>query len=623
MSSKLTLTLHRYWPVLVATAVLLPHALMFDFVNDDAYISFRYAENLARHGELVFNIGERGEGFTNFLWTVLLAGGIKLGISPVVSSRFLGVGFAIATLAVTVRMSLRLDAERPSPAHLLAPLGLACTGAFACWSTGGLETQMFTFLALLGFERLLAEMNSGRGFASGAIFALAAMTRPEGIFLFGLTIGFRLLRNLITEKRIRPHPQDIASVLAFVALFFPYFVGRWRYFGWPFPNTFYVKSSGGQGTYTLGLYYLRRFVEDHNVGLLALLGLAGWPAVIDRRRRDLFWLAALVLSAFSLYVIKVGGDFMGMFRFVLPVMPLAAVLMQESLRRLYRRLLPLVPRPALYLALTAFGFAFIAGRFKVSQAGVLIGSEQGIDSPGYLKHYVEERIPVGVWMGQHARPGDLASVGGAGVIPYYSGLRSFDCYGLVDETIAHDPKMTVQSRPGHQKWISEQYLLKRRPTLITHVYCLHERCTLNEAYWRSRGYEWVTATIPDLPAPPFYSFLKRTDVAFGPFAASVATAPAGGAPDIRPAATRATAVPGVAPGRSPVSPPVVAPAGIVLPPRPGAPRGAGAGLASAPTRTVSRPLGARLLAAPTARGRVPAATRLRDKPSPATLINPR
>ncbi|HEY0705659.1 MAG TPA: hypothetical protein VGG33_02625, partial [Polyangia bacterium] len=424
MPAKFLPTLHRYWSVLVATAVLLPHALLFDFVNDDAYISFRYAQNLARHGELVFNLGERVEGFTNFLWTVLLAGGIKLGVSPVVSSRFLGVAFAIGTLAVTVRLSLRLDAERPSPFHALAPLGLACTGAFACWATGGLETQLFTFRVLLGVERLLAEINSGRGFASGAIFALAAMTRPEGIFLFGLTVGFRLLRNLLTERRWRPHPHDIASVLAFVAIFFPYFVGRWRYFGWPFPNTFYVKAAGGQGTIALGLFYVRRFIEDHNVLLLGLLVFAGWPSITDRRRRDLFWLATMVMAAFAVYVVKVGGDFMGMWRFVLPVMPLGAIVVQEAVRRIGRRLTPLVPRPALAAALLAFAGAFIAGRIKVSQAGAMVGSEQGIDSPGYLKHYVEERIPVGVWLGQHARPSDLASVGGAGVIPYYSGLRS-------------------------------------------------------------------------------------------------------------------------------------------------------------------------------------------------------
>ena len=62
-----------YYPFIVAAAVLVPHARLFDFVTDDAYISFRYARNLALHGQLVFNLGEQVEGYTNFLWTVLLA----------------------------------------------------------------------------------------------------------------------------------------------------------------------------------------------------------------------------------------------------------------------------------------------------------------------------------------------------------------------------------------------------------------------------------------------------------------------------------------------------------------------------------------------------------------------
>ena len=43
-------------------------------VVDDALISFRYAVNLVEGRGLVFNPGERVEGYTNFLWTIVLAG---------------------------------------------------------------------------------------------------------------------------------------------------------------------------------------------------------------------------------------------------------------------------------------------------------------------------------------------------------------------------------------------------------------------------------------------------------------------------------------------------------------------------------------------------------------------
>jgi hypothetical protein len=525
-------SVRRYWAVALATAVLLPHALLFDFVNDDAYISFRYARNLSEYGQLVFNLGERVEGFTNFLWTVLLAGGIHLGWSPVHVSRFLGVAFGIGVLAVVVRLSLRLDDERPSPWHAVAPLGLAATGAFACWCTGGLETQLFTLLVLLGLERTLAEVAERRGMQSGVCFALAAMTRPEGVFLFALAMLFRLLRNLVRERRWRPDRPELWPAAAFLAVFGPYFIWRWRYFGWPFPNTFYVKSAGGAGTWQQGLYYLRRFVEDYGVGFLALLVAAGWlalgrqrpqdPAAV--RRSDLFALGALVSTSFAAYVVKVGGDFMGLYRFILPVVPLAALCVQEGIRALFSRLRPVVPRTVLVVAGVAAAAAYASGSLSVSMKATLISSDRGIDSPGYLKHYVDERLPVGVWLGQQVRPGQLASVGGAGVIPYYSRLRAFDTFGLVDTTIAHDPGMTRSSRPGHQKWVADWYLFKRKPTIITHVYGLHERKHDDEAWWRGNGYEWVTATIPGLTPPPFYSFLKRIDQSFGPFPAQAAAA---------------------------------------------------------------------------------------------------
>ncbi len=41
------------------------------FENDDAYISLRYARNLAEHGQLVWNLGEYHEGYTNFLYILL------------------------------------------------------------------------------------------------------------------------------------------------------------------------------------------------------------------------------------------------------------------------------------------------------------------------------------------------------------------------------------------------------------------------------------------------------------------------------------------------------------------------------------------------------------------------
>jgi arabinofuranosyltransferase len=515
--SDLAAVFRRYWPVLAAAVLLVPHALMFDFVSDDAYISFRYAKNLAELGQLVFNPGERVEGFTNFLWTVLLAGGIKLGLSPVLTSRFLGIAFAVGTMGVAVRLSLRLDRDQPSRWHLAAPLGLAATGAFACWSTGGLETQLFTFLSFMGFERVMLEVDEGRGFSSGIWFALAAMTRPEGLLFFAVAGLYRLLSKVARDWQLLPRRHEVAWLAAFLVLFVPYFAWRWNYYGWPFPNTFYVKASGGPETWRLGLYYLRRFAEDYGAFFFVPVMLLGWPARGDRRRRSLFLLTALVWGVFAVYTVSVGGDFMGLYRFILPVMPLGAVALQEGLRTLSIRLAPFAGRPALALAGLVIAAGFLAGSAKVSHtAATITDAENGIDTPAYLKKYALDRIPVGIWLGHHARPDDLMTVGGAGVIPYYSGIASYDVYGLVDAQIAHDPKMSISDRPGHEKWGSDAYMLSRHPTLITHKYCILGPC--GQERWPYPGYEWVHVTIPGID-PVYYSFMKRLDRAFGPFPA--------------------------------------------------------------------------------------------------------
>ena len=83
------LLLYTALPIVLASALLIVHSLLFNFVTDDAFISFVYSRNFARTGQLVFNVGERVEGYTNFLWTVILGILYKLRLAPEVMSRVL------------------------------------------------------------------------------------------------------------------------------------------------------------------------------------------------------------------------------------------------------------------------------------------------------------------------------------------------------------------------------------------------------------------------------------------------------------------------------------------------------------------------------------------------------
>ena len=100
---------------------------------------------VAEHGQLAFNLGQPVEGYTNFLWTVVLGVLMIPGIPPEISSRVLGTGCALATLYVVFRVTERA-LERKTPWACVPAILLACSSGFACWTSGGLETQLFTLL---------------------------------------------------------------------------------------------------------------------------------------------------------------------------------------------------------------------------------------------------------------------------------------------------------------------------------------------------------------------------------------------------------------------------------------------------------------------------------------------
>ena len=478
-------------------AALVAHSLVFDFVSDDAYISFVYSRNFAEHGQLVFNLGERVEGYTNFLWTFLLGVLMKLGIAPELSARVLGTAFAAATLVVVARLAARLRGGA-SLWDYLAPALLAASSGYACWSSGGLETQMFTFFVTLGIHGMVAE----RPVLSGAAFALSALTRPEGALVFAVAGLWRLV-----QRRLRITRGDLVWGVTFLAIWAPWFAWRWLYYGWPFPNTAYVKAGGAPPpgySATMrahGFYYVWQWLtQSRALYAIPLVAAGVW------RHRTFGGFCLLLTAVYLGYTVSVGGDFMGLHRFVMPLFVTTALLAALGLEHLVRR-------PAAALLLLA-GFA--VSQVPVTRASLIPRADNGIDRPGYLKLYAEDRALMGKALLPHMRPDDFSILGGAGVQPYYARQRGFDVFGLVSEDVAHNEPPS-NPRPGHQKWARPERVLKYNPTFIFYCYDLHKEPSryrlCGEADWfMQRGYEPVTLFVAGLrERGEYYTFLKRKD----------------------------------------------------------------------------------------------------------------
>jgi hypothetical protein len=85
-------------PVVLYTAQA---AFLWSFSIDDAGISFRYAAHLAEGGGFVWNVdGPRVEGYSNFLWVLILAAGRWVGFNIEIFAKILGFILGIFNLTL-------------------------------------------------------------------------------------------------------------------------------------------------------------------------------------------------------------------------------------------------------------------------------------------------------------------------------------------------------------------------------------------------------------------------------------------------------------------------------------------------------------------------------------------
>lgn len=295
---------------------------------DDAYISYRYARNLVEGNGLVYNIGERVEGFTNLLWTLLVAAGMALGGSAPLVAHALGVASGAAALIAAYAYACAGLGSSHRWIAAAAPVLLYAWIGFPIWTLSGLETPLFA--AAVGWA-LAAEMHGRIGLATSASM-IATLCRPEGALLAAVILLVNALRGPTHRRRV------VAWGLVY-ALFIGLLTGfRLYYYGSPLPNTFYAKT--GHSAWLPGLSYLWVFLVS---GALLLLVPAVWTIRRDRRS----WVGAIWALAMAFYIVSVGGDAFPFHRFWVPVYLILAALaaralvLQRQIGRGFARELPL------------------------------------------------------------------------------------------------------------------------------------------------------------------------------------------------------------------------------------------------------------------------------------------
>ncbi len=240
-------------------------------IVDDAFITFRYARNLAEGLGFVYNVGERVLGTTTPLYAVLLA----LGNLPVSHAHLALAINAVSdglTCILLAGLIWRLSGSKGGAA--LGAVAFALCSQSVAGAVTGMETSLFTMLLVAAFYLYAA----GRSVPSAAVLGLAVLTRPEAIIAAGLAfLGMFAARQWGAWRE--------AAVFALVLL--PWFVFAGVYFGSPVPNSLWAKEHSYQpmSAFAALVNFCARFSNlfvDQIAGRLGNLpvfrALVAWPA---------------------------------------------------------------------------------------------------------------------------------------------------------------------------------------------------------------------------------------------------------------------------------------------------------------------------------------------------------
>lgn len=301
-------------------------------IADDAYISFRFARNLAEGHGLVWNIGgERVEGYTNFLSVLLLAISHRAGLEIPIVETCLAIAASLGTVALLVWVAHRhLGGLHPWIAVVIA--FFLADRITATHTVSGMETQLFVFLLAVVITLALAFVDApSRSIALMLAlgFFACVLCRPDAaVFVGGIFIALGLCHKKTGSPASHCPPFNEIWVCAsiFGLLVAVYAAWKYSYFGYLLPNSFYIKSRPEQAFSLAGRRNVLEFFKHVAIRMrlfqfpILLVAVPQVPRLIkDARIRPKITLVLLPATLAAMYYSTITHEMGFAYRFSYPI----------------------------------------------------------------------------------------------------------------------------------------------------------------------------------------------------------------------------------------------------------------------------------------------------------------
>ncbi len=428
--------------LLVLVLIFVIHSLHLDFTQDDAFISFRYIKNfLSGHG-LVFNPGERVEGYTNFLLIIFLSILVKSGLDVIFLSKVLGILSGAGVIILLYLISLRYVERKYWYFALFPSAFLVANSSFAYWSISGLETSFFAFGILLSIWSYFYDRR-----LTVALLAISSLIRPEGVLIFFIFILYQIFGEKENLKRCA------LFLGGYLLLLFPYAVFKYFYYGDLLPNTFYAKAGVSLEHLKSGLEYFFRFLKNYGFWGLGYIIPVYLYKSLDRPLKFLVW----VLFGYTFYLILIGGDVLKVHRFFVPILGLVYLFLGIVIRHFHTKL---VRKPLLKTALYSVAIVALISTFVFPREWVL-------KVRFYEQSLVSKMKFVGMNLNTYFGSDFTLAATTIGVLSYVTPGKVIDMLGLCDRHISHNPEYIEGIPPSwKERKYNACYVLSQDPDFI-------------------------------------------------------------------------------------------------------------------------------------------------------------
>lgn len=410
---------------------------------DDAYITYRYAANLAEGEGWRYNSYEAVNSASSFLYTLVLALAYRVGLTDLAAvSGVLGLASGAAAVALGYHAAWRVTHGNLLLAAA-ATLPFALAGALGLWATSGMET---TFFAALVLAALSAHAFAWPRWARDALLVAVVLTRLEGVAV----VAAVALAELVATRDLRRATRVAAPAAVAFALFLAW--NRIAFGEW-LPHPVAWKE---QALYYAQPFHVRRqdvetFFEPWKPLLWSAV-LAGavalavrWGAAPSREAaggasphdRALVFPAALALGL-ALLLASPRSDGERYAVHLLPVLGVSAALGWSGLLELCRA------RDGLLRTAAVFAVAWLA-------LGAAWGSFDDLDRSRAqhvnIAAHQAARAELGAWLAENAPPGSVVLGSDLGMVGYQAKDLDFvDAIGLTTAGIPQDDWSAVIAR---------------------------------------------------------------------------------------------------------------------------------------------------------------------------------